>query len=69
MNEDDENDASNEKLQELRIQHRDLDDALHALIASKTSNMLQIQRLKKQKLHLKDNIEKLKNSLLPDIIA
>lgn len=69
MNEDDNNDAGNEKLQELRIQHRDLDDALHALIASGTTNMLQIQRLKKQKLRLKDNIEELRNSLLPDIIA
>lgn len=58
-----------EKIQELRVQHRDLDDAIAALISSGTSNMLQIQRLKKQKLLLKDKIAKLEDELLPDIIA
>ena len=58
-----------EKIQELRVQHRDLDDAISALISAGTSNMLQIKRLKKQKLHLKDKISKLEDELLPDIIA
>lgn len=58
-----------EKIQELRVQHRDLDDAIAALLSSGTSNMLQIQRLKKQKLLLKDKIAKLEDELLPDIIA
>ncbi len=58
-----------EKIQQLRVQHRDLDDAISALIDSGTSNMLQIKRLKKQKLLLKDKIAKLEDELLPDIIA
>ncbi|MCB2091762.1 MAG: DUF465 domain-containing protein [Alphaproteobacteria bacterium] len=58
-----------EKIQQLRVQHRDLDDAISALIYSGTSNMLQIKRLKKQKLMLKDKIAQLEDQLLPDIIA
>ena len=58
-----------EKIQQLRVQHRDLDDAISALIYSGTSNMLQIQTLKKQKLMLKDKIAQLEDQLLPDIIA
>ena len=58
-----------EKIQQLRVQHRDLDDAISALIYAGTSNMLQIKRLKKQKLMLKDKISKLEDQLLPDIIA
>ncbi|MBL4602740.1 MAG: DUF465 domain-containing protein [Emcibacteraceae bacterium] len=58
-----------EKIQQLRVQHRDLDDAISALIEAGTSNMLQIRRLKKQKLLLKDKIAKLDDDLLPDIIA
>jgi len=58
-----------EKIQQLRVQHRDLDDAISALFDSGTTNMLQIKRLKKQKLLLKDKIAKLEDDLLPDIIA
>ena len=58
-----------EKMQQLRVQHRDLDDAISALMDSGTTNMLQIKRLKKQKLLLKDKIAKLEDELLPDIIA
>tara|TARA_R110002072_G_scaffold63358_4_gene157684 strand:+ start:382 stop:585 length:204 start_codon:yes stop_codon:yes gene_type:complete len=58
-----------EKIQELTIQHRDLDMAIEALIESGKANVLQIQRLKKQKLHLRDRISHLENYLLPDIIA
>lgn len=58
-----------EKIQQLRVQHRDLDDAVTALLEAGTTNMLQIKRLKKQKLILKDKISKLEDELLPDIIA
>ncbi len=64
----DENEIS-EKIQELAIQHRDLDVAIQALIESGKTNMLQVQRLKKQKLNLRDRITRLENELLPDIIA
>lgn len=57
------------KIQQLRVQHRDLDDAIAALIATGTTNLLQVQRLKKQKLFLRDTISKLENKHLPDIIA
>lgn len=57
------------KIQQLRVQHRDLDDAIDALLNSGTTNMLQIKRLKKQKLKLKDQITKLEDEMLPDIIA
>ena len=57
------------KIQQLRVQHRDLDDAIDALLKSCTTNMLQIKRLKKQKLMLKDQIAKLEDEMLPDIIA
>jgi hypothetical protein len=58
-----------EKIQQLRVQHRDLDDAITALLGSGTSDMIQISRLKKQKLLIKDKIAKLEDELLPDIIA
>ncbi|MTI16567.1 DUF465 domain-containing protein [Rhodobacteraceae bacterium RKSG542] len=53
----------------LRLEHRDLDDAINALTASGTSDHLQLQRLKKKKLQLRDRIILLENQLLPDIIA
>jgi hypothetical protein len=58
-----------EKIQELRVQHRDLDDAISALLHSGTTDMIQIKRLKKQKLLLKDKISQLEDEMLPDIIA
>jgi len=58
-----------EKIQQLTVEHRDLDAAIHALIESGKSDVLQIQRLKKQKLRLRDRIAHLGNDLLPDIIA
>ncbi|MEM1047544.1 MAG: DUF465 domain-containing protein [Pseudomonadota bacterium] len=53
----------------LRQEHRDLDDSIDALLASGTRNHLQIQRLKKKKLALKDRIKVLEDKLIPDIIA
>ena len=57
------------KIQQLRVQHRDLDDAIDALLNAGTTNMLRIKRLKKQKLLLKDKIATLEDEMLPDIIA
>ena len=58
-----------EVLVRLREEHRDLDDAITALIGAGTSDRLQLQRLKKKKLFIKDEIIKLEDRLLPDIIA
>jgi hypothetical protein len=57
------------RLVELREEHRDLDDAITSLTQSLTYNHLQLQRLKKRKLQLKDQILQLEGLLLPDIIA
>jgi len=57
------------KLEVLRSEHRDLDDAIHALVERGTADQLQLRRLKKQKLALKDRIQKIENELTPDIIA
>ncbi|MBH61872.1 MAG: hypothetical protein CL569_05365 [Alphaproteobacteria bacterium] len=59
------------KLADLRTAHRDLDDAIKALVSagSRDQLQLQLQRLKKQKLALKDDIARLENALVPDIIA
>jgi len=54
---------------ELREEHRDLDDSIMALVAATAHDQLQIQRLKRKKLMLKDEIAKLEDRLLPDIIA
>ena len=53
----------------LNQEHRDLDDVIHRLQEQKTINLLQMQRLKKRKLLLKDKINYLRNKLEPDIIA
>jgi hypothetical protein len=53
----------------LRQAHKDLDDAVHALETQASPNQLQIARLKKQKLALRDQIAQLDRRLTPDIIA
>jgi hypothetical protein len=58
-----------QRLAELKTEHRDLDMAIEALIDSGNFNTLQLQRLKKRKLTLKDQIFVTENALLPDIIA
>lgn len=58
-----------ERLNELKQQHRDLDTAIHSLEVSGTADQLQLRRLKKQKLMLKDQIARLEDQMLPDIIA
>jgi hypothetical protein len=57
------------KLEELRQEHRDLDDAIASLQQTASFSQLQLQRLKKRKLALKDLMAKLESKLLPDIIA
>jgi len=57
------------KLEELRSEHRDLDEVIQRMAETAPFNQLQIQRLKKRKLLLKDQIIKLESKLLPDIIA
>ena len=57
------------KLEELRTEHRDLDAAIQSMSQTAPFNQLQIQRMKKRKLILKDQIIKLESELLPDIIA
>lgn len=58
-----------EELAGLKEEHRDLDSAIHALERSGLSDQLQIQRLKKRKLVLKDRIGSIEDILTPDIIA
>ena len=57
------------KIDTLKTQHRILDDQIVALEADPASDQLKIQRLKRQKLALKDEVSRLQTSLLPDIIA
>ena len=61
--------AKQQQLLELRQEHRDLDDAISALIQSGSSDLLQIQRLKKKKLMLRDEIQRIEDDIVPDIIA
>ena len=57
------------KLEVLRREHRDLDEAIHALQESRRADPLRLRRLKKQKLALKDRIAQIEDELTPDIIA
>jgi hypothetical protein len=58
-----------EKLVELKREHKDLDEIIDRLISVQPVDFLQLQRLKKRKLMLKDTIQKIESNLLPDIIA
>jgi hypothetical protein len=57
------------QLARLRQEHRDLDAAIEALHNAPGSDVLQVQRLKKRKLHLRDRIIQIEDQLTPDIIA
>lgn len=61
--------ALREELARLKEEHRDLDSAISALEQGGTPNHLQLTRLKKRKLHLRDRISTIEDRLLPDIIA
>ncbi|MEM9223890.1 MAG: DUF465 domain-containing protein [Pseudomonadota bacterium] len=66
---DDDSQDAQRRLQALKEEHRDLDAAVEALEASGSTDILQIKRLKKRKLQLKDEIRQLSANSLPDIIA
>lgn len=56
-------------LQVLEIEHLDLDDVIRKLAGDPSQDQLQLRRLKKRKLVLKDQIQRLRARLIPDIIA
>ena len=56
-------------LEQLRIEHRDLDDVIQYLIETGHQDHMKVQRLKKRKLRLKDSIAKLESELIPDLDA
>ena len=58
-----------DELAALEREHRELDDEINRLVSTPPVDLLQIQRLKKKKLGLKDQIQKIKSNILPDIIA
>ncbi len=57
------------RLDELRLEHRDLDDVIHRLQLTGGLEQMQLQRLKKRKLRLKEMIVKIEDELIPDILA
>ena len=57
------------QLARLRQEHRDLDTAIEALQTSPSKDIIQVQRLKKRKLQLRDKIEYIEDQLTPDITA
>ena len=69
MNENDEDHALRAQLAALMQEHRDLDTAIAAMVESGVRDQLQLSRLKKRKLQLKDQIARIEDALLPDIIA
>ena len=58
-----------ERLRDLRIEHRDLDDVINRLQMDLYVNEVQLRRLKKRKLMLKDQIARLESELIPDLNA
>jgi hypothetical protein len=64
-----ETDAIEARLTELKLEHRDLDDVVQRLMQTPVQDQLQLQRLKKRKLLVKDQIAILERQLTPDIRA
>jgi hypothetical protein len=62
-------DELKERIKQLQIEHRDLDDVISRLIEAPPIDQLLLQRLKKRKLLLKDQIRVLEAQLIPDILA
>lgn len=58
-----------ERLAELRMEHRALDEAISRMDEAPYADQLQLRRLKKRKLHLKDCIARLESDLIPDLDA
>lgn len=66
---EDEEELLQERLHDLETEHKDLDDVIDKLVRTPPIDFLQVQRLKKRKLQLKDEIQRIRSMLLPDIIA
>ena len=62
-------DSRRMRLAELRVEHRDLDDIIGRLLEGPYIDHLQVRRLKKRKLLLKDTIARLESALIPDLDA
>jgi hypothetical protein len=62
-------DSLKSRLAELQTEHRDLDDVIARLTGEGPFDQLQVQRLKKRKLLLRDQIERIRSKLIPDVIA
>lgn len=69
MNDSTESEAIEARIAELKLEHRDLDDVITRLMQSAVQDQLQLQRLKKRKLLVKDQITILERQLTPDIRA
>ena len=69
MSNDDELEALKQRLEELRLEHRDLDDAIDRMLEQSFIDQLQITRMKKRKLALKDAITRMESMLIPNILA
>ena len=69
MSRDNDQTAVVQTIMQLRIDHKDLDDSIYALSQSNYVDHLQLKRLKKKKLVLKDSIKKLESQLIPDVDA
>lgn len=65
----DDQDALKHRLTALETEHRDLDDVIARISENAPFDQLQVQRLKKRKLLLKDQIAHIRSKLLPDVIA
>lgn len=63
------NEELRRRLEDLRMEHRDLDEVIARLSDGTPFDQLQLRRLKKRKLALKDQISALESALVPDIIA
>ncbi len=64
-----EHQALQQRLENLRLEHRDLDDAIASLLDNAYIDQLQLTRLKKRKLLLKDMIARIESELIPDLNA
>ncbi len=61
--------ALNQRLKELRAEHRELDEEIRELEMAPYSDQIHLRRLKKRKLFLRDEIEKIRSALIPDLNA
>ncbi len=66
---DENNEVTVQRISQLELEHRDLDDVIKRVQDGVYVDQLQLRRLKKRKLQLKDEITRLKSSLIPDITA